>query len=237
MFNSIHQNLALFVPKHSQNSEISGPKIPYLKKQTQFFPFLSPKTLFCQKQTQFKANLNPIKPNLNPIIWLYLTIKNSVNSVAINKSVKSAKSASKINAFYAKQTQTSSYLAQKPQFHQKTNPKRTQTKPNRWIAKMNLYPLLTKHYEKIRLFERNENKPKTNPNQTKTQVPKTRKFNPNSLVPIYRDWRGNPFRLKLQDLICIPIHEFNPNSLALKTVANLKPLVFSAKYYSPFTNH
>ncbi len=195
MFNSIHQNLALFVPKHSQNSEIceiSGPKIPFLKKQTQFFPLSSPKTAIPPNpnpiQSQFKPNQTQFKPNFM--------------------------------AFYAKRTQLSPFSAQKPRFHQKTNPKQTQTKPNRWIAKMNVCPLLTKHYEKIRLFDRNENKPKSNPNQTKTQVPKTRKFNPNSLVPIYRDWRGNPFRLKLQDLICIPIHEFNPNSLALKTVAS-----------------
>ena len=98
---------------------------------------------------------------------------NSVSSVAINKSVKSAKSASKINAFYAKRTQTSSFSAQKPRFHPKTNPKQTQTKPNCKIPKINLFPLLSKCYEKIRLFDRNENftrrslgeggKPKTNP--------------------------------------------------------------------------
>ena len=89
---------------------------------------------------------------------------NSVSSVAINKSVKSAKSASKIIPFYAKRTQTSSFLPQKPRFYQKTNPKQTQTKPNRKTAKMNLSPLLTKRYEKKRLFDQNENKPKTNPN-------------------------------------------------------------------------
>ncbi len=83
-----------------------------------------------------------------------------VSSVAINKSVKSAKSAAKINAFYAKRTQTSLFPAQKQRFGEKTNPKQTQTKPNHWITKMNLYPVLTKRYEKIRLFERNENKPK-----------------------------------------------------------------------------
>ena len=94
---------------------------------------------------QIKANPKPIQTQSNPIIWLSLTIKNSVNSVssvAINKSVKSAKSASKINAFYAK---------------------RTQTKPICKTAKMNVYPLLTVYYENLRLFERNENKPKTNP--------------------------------------------------------------------------
>ena len=52
------------------------------------------------------------------------------------------------------------FLPQKQRFHQKTKPKQTQTKPNRKTAKMNLYPLLTKRYEKKRLFERNENKPK-----------------------------------------------------------------------------
>ncbi len=89
-----------------------------------------------------------------------------MSSVAINKSVKSAKSASKINAFYAKQTQTSQFSAQKPRFCSKTNPKQTQTKPNWKTTKMDLYPVLTKRYEKKRLFERNENKPKTKPNQT-----------------------------------------------------------------------
>ena len=74
---------------------------------------------------------------------------NSVSSVAINKSVKSAKSASKINAFYAKRTQTSSFSTQKQRFTPKTNPKQTQTKPMCKIPKINLYPVLAKHYEKI----------------------------------------------------------------------------------------
>ena len=136
MFNSIHQNLALFVPKHSQNSEIceiSGPKIPFLKKQTQFYAVFGPKTPFCLKtkpiQTQFKPNFM---------------------------------------AFYAKRTQTSSFSTQKRSFSQKTNPKRTQTKPICKIPKINLYPLLSKHYEKIRLFDRNENKPKTKPKQSQS---------------------------------------------------------------------
>ena len=86
MFNSIHQNLALFVPKHSQNSEIceiSGPKITYLKKQTQFFPLFSPKTKICR-------NPKPIQTQLNPIQTQFLALfnyKNSVSSVAIHKSV------------------------------------------------------------------------------------------------------------------------------------------------------
>ena len=79
MFNSIHQNLALFVPKHSQNSEIceiSGPKITFLKKQTQFFPFLSPKTAFYQNQTQSKPNSNPIQ---SQFLALFNYKKYSVN--------------------------------------------------------------------------------------------------------------------------------------------------------------
>ncbi len=104
---------------------------PFLKKQTQFFPFLSPKTAFCPKTKPIKANQSQFKPNFIP--------------------------------FYAKQTQTSLFSTQKQQFSPKTNPKQTQTKPNHWIAKMNLYHVLTKRYEKIRLFKRNENKPKTNP--------------------------------------------------------------------------
>ena len=70
MFNSIHQNLALFVPKHSQNSEIceiSGPKITYLKKQTQFFRVSSPKTT--------------IPPNSNPI-----QTQNKPNFIAAKRS-------------------------------------------------------------------------------------------------------------------------------------------------------
>ena len=58
--------------------EICGSKTTYLKKQTQFFPFLSPKTAFYQnqsqfkpnskpKQTQFKAKTNPIQSQSNPI--------------------------------------------------------------------------------------------------------------------------------------------------------------------------
>ena len=44
--------------------------------------------------------------------------------------------------------------------------KQTQTKPNGFDAKMNLNPLLTNYYEKLRLFRQNENKPKTKPKQT-----------------------------------------------------------------------
>ena len=100
--------------------------------------------------------LNIIRENS----WNLLLKNFSVNSVAINKSVKSAKSASKINAFYAKQTQISAFFGQKPRFGEKTNPKQTQTNPNCKTDKMNLYPLFSKSYEKIRRNDRNENKPK-----------------------------------------------------------------------------
>ncbi len=134
MFKSIRRNLVLFVTKHSQNSEIceiSGPKYTLFEKTNPILCVFQPKNHDLPKtkpiQTQFKPN--------------YLALFNYKNSV---------QSASKINAFYAKRTHTSSLSAQKPQFHQKTNPKRAQTKPNRKTAKMNLYPLLTERYEKIR---------------------------------------------------------------------------------------
>ncbi len=46
---------------------------PFLKKQTQFFPFFSPKTAIWRKnepktkpnQSQFKPNSKPIKPNFS----------------------------------------------------------------------------------------------------------------------------------------------------------------------------
>ena len=119
--------------------------ILYLKKQTQFFPFSSPKTTI-------PPNPNPIQSQFKP---------NQTQSC--QNSATTAFSAVKIIPFYAKRTQTSSFLPQKPRFRQKTNPKQTQTKPNRKTAKMNLSYVLTKRYEKKRLFERNENKPKTNP--------------------------------------------------------------------------
>ena len=132
MFNSIHQNLALFVPKHSQNSEIceiSGPKYNLFEKTNPILCVFQPKNDDLQKpkpiQSQFKPNQTQFCQN----------------------SAKSAKSASKIQPFYAKRTQTSSLSAQKPRFHPKTNPKRTQTKPNGFDAKMNIYPLLTVYYE------------------------------------------------------------------------------------------
>jgi hypothetical protein len=70
MFNSIHQNLALFVPKHSQNSEIceiSGQKYNLFEKTNPIFPVFKPKNRFLPKN---KANSNPIKANSNPIFRL-----------------------------------------------------------------------------------------------------------------------------------------------------------------------
>jgi hypothetical protein len=67
--------------------------------------------------------------------------------------------------FYAKQTQTFPFSAQKPRFSQKTNPKRTQTKPNCKIAKMSLCPLLTVYYE---IFD-NLGKMKTKPKQSQNK--------------------------------------------------------------------
>ncbi len=106
------------------------------------------KTTYLKKQTQFFPVFSPktafcqkqsqFKANFNPI-------------------------QSQSKPFYAKRTQTSSFSAQKRSFHQKTNPKRTQTKPNCKTAKINLCPVLTRRYEKIRLYDRNENKAKTNP--------------------------------------------------------------------------
>ena len=85
----------------------------FLKKQTQFLPAFSPKTTISPKpkpiQTQFKANLNPIQTQ---------------------SCLNSAFSAVKIIPFYAKRTQTSPFLPQNRGFSQKTNPKRTQSKPN-----------------------------------------------------------------------------------------------------------
>ena len=48
-----------------------------------------------------------------------------------SKSSKTVKSVAQIITFFAKQTQTSSFLARKPRFSQKTKPKQTQTKPNK----------------------------------------------------------------------------------------------------------
>ncbi len=67
----------------------------------------------------------------------------------------------RINITYLKkQTQFYAFLGPKTAISPKTKPIQTQTKPICKTAKMNVYPLLTKRYEKKRLFDRNENKPK-----------------------------------------------------------------------------
>jgi len=50
----------------------------------------------------------------------------------------------------------------------KTNPIEPNSKPIGYLQKMNVYPLLTKRYEVLQLFERNENKPNSNPIRTQT---------------------------------------------------------------------
>ena len=47
--------------------------------------------------------------------------------------------------------------------HQKTNPKRTQTKPNSERAKMTINSVKTKDYENKLVFRHKKNEPKTNP--------------------------------------------------------------------------
>ncbi len=93
---------------------------PYLKKQTQFFPISSPKTTI-------PPNPKPIQSQLKPIQTQFLPLKiirvNSWNSLL------------KTIPFYAKRTQTSPFSAQKPRLCQKTNPKQTQTKPNKAKSK------------------------------------------------------------------------------------------------------
>ena len=111
-------------------SENSWIKTTYLKKQTQFFAVSGPKTTIPPNSKPIQSQLNPIQTQLNPIqTQSCLNSALSASSVAINKSVKSAKSASKTNTFYAKRTQIPPFSAQNPRFCPKTNPKRTQNKP------------------------------------------------------------------------------------------------------------
>ena len=130
--------------------------ILYLKKQTQFFPVSSPKTTIPPIQTQFKANSNPIQTQfftlkMNNLVYPVIFSKNTV-LICVNQCLKIIRVNSWIKTipFYAKRTQTSLFPAQKQRFGEKTNPKRTQTKPNGFDAKMNLYPVIIKRYEKIR---------------------------------------------------------------------------------------
>ena len=127
---------------------------PFLKKQTQFFPLFSPKTTIPPNsnpiQTQFKANLNPIQTQFLALFNHGNTVLISVNQCLNIIRVNSWNLLLKTIPFFAKRTQTFPLSAQKPRFHQKTNPKRTQTKPNGFDAKMNLYPVIIKRYEKIR---------------------------------------------------------------------------------------
>ena len=61
MFNRIHQNLALFVPKQHLNSEIceiSGQKYNFFEKTNPIFPGFQPKNHDSAKS----------KPNFNPIL-------------------------------------------------------------------------------------------------------------------------------------------------------------------------
>ncbi len=72
-----------------------------------------------------------------------------------------------IHLFLKKQTQfflvfgpkTAIYPKNKP----KTNPIQTQSNPICTRPKMSLCPFIIKRYENIRLYDRNENEPKTNP--------------------------------------------------------------------------
>ncbi len=138
---------------------------PFLKKQTQFFPVFSPKTTISPKS---KPNSNPIQTQFFGLKMINLAYpacpaivlqgrrriifsKNTV-LICVNQCLNIIRENSWIKTipFYAKRTQTSQFSAQKPRFCQKTNPKRTQTKPNCKTPKINLYPLLSRRYEKIR---------------------------------------------------------------------------------------
>ncbi len=151
-----------FLKKQSQFYAFFGPKTPFRPKtkpiQTQFKPNSNP------IQTQFfglKMNnlVNPACPAIVPlgrrrIIFSKNTVLICVTCRGVAQrrrnqclSIIRENSWIKTIPFYAKRTQTSSLSAQKPRFHPKTNPKRTQTKPNGFDAKMNIYPLLTVYYE------------------------------------------------------------------------------------------
>ena len=54
--------------------------------------------------------------------------------------------------------------------HQKTNPKRTQTKPNSERLKMNASSVLTKDYENKLVFRHQKNEAKTNPNSKSAKM-------------------------------------------------------------------
>jgi hypothetical protein len=54
--------------------------------------------------------------------------------------------------------------------HRKTNPKRTQTKPNSKMTKINASSVLAKDYEKKMVFCRQKNEAKTNPNSKNTKM-------------------------------------------------------------------
>ena len=155
MFNSIHKNLALFVPKHqltNQPINYLTSYFPFLKKQTQFFLVFTPKTTISPNpnpiQSQFKPNSNPIQTQffglkMNNLVYpacpaiapqgrrRIIFLKNTV-LICVNQCLNIIRGNSwlKTIPFYAKQTQTSQFSAQKPRFSQKTNPKRTQTNPN-----------------------------------------------------------------------------------------------------------
>ncbi len=141
----------------------------YLKKQTQFFPVFSPKTLFRQIQSQFKANLNPIQTqfpplNMNNLVYPVIFSKNTVlicvnqclNIIRVTcpeRPVVSKVEPCRRNSwnlllktipFYAKRTQTSTFSAQKPRFHQKTKPKQTQNKAKLQNTRNELIPSIDK---------------------------------------------------------------------------------------------
>ena len=164
---------------------------PFFEKTKPIFPPFQPKNRDLPKPKPIQSQSKPIQTQffglkMNNLVYPVIFSKNTVlicvtcpelrrrnqclNIIRVNST--SASSAEPWNLllkaipFYAKRTQTSLFPDQKQRFHPKTNPKQTQTKPNCKTAKMNLYPLLSKRYEKIRLFDRNENKPKSNPKQT-----------------------------------------------------------------------
>ena len=120
---------------------------PFLKKQTQFFPVSSPKTTIYKNQSQFKPNSNPIQTQffglkMNNLVYpacpaiapqgrrRIIFLKNTV-LICVNQCLNIIRGNSwlKTIPFYAKQTQTFPFSAQKPRFRQKTNPKQTQNKP------------------------------------------------------------------------------------------------------------
>ena len=127
------------------------------EKTNPIFPRFQPKN---RDSAKFKPNSNPIKPNSNPIqtqffglkmnnlVYPVIFLKNTV-LICVNQCLNIIRGNSwlKTIPFLRKRTQTSLFPAQNRGFSQKTNPKRTQTKPNCLDAKMNVYPLLTKYYE------------------------------------------------------------------------------------------